>query len=253
MTARVLMYHSVAHDRDDGPVSPFKVSRSSFGAQLSHLRTRGYRTPPLDEGITSGADADVLITFDDGYLDNYTVAFPLLQEHGLRASLFVVADFQRRRNFWDDEAPSRNAPLLEPRHMREMAAHGIEFGSHTLTHAALSRLGDVALRRELVDSKHAIEDIIGGPVRHLAYPYGDVDRRTKAAARAAGYTAAFGVNSGPLRPATDRFEIRRVLVGDSANVFYLHSKLLGFEKFIRWAYWSCRPTAPPPMPEGKIA
>ena len=243
MTARVLMYHSVSHDDEVGSPSPFRVSRSTFARQLGHLRSR-YHARTLDEGIVSTADDDVLLTFDDGYLDNYTVAFPLLQEFGLNAAIFVVADFQRRRNWWDDALPTRNAPLLEPRHMREMATHGIEFGSHTLSHPVLSQLGDVALRNELADSKHAVEDIVGRPVHHLAYPYGYVDERTKDAVRAAGYKAAFAVNSGPLRPTADLFEIRRLLMGDSSNWLYIHSKMLGVEKMVRWAYWNCRRTIP---------
>lgn len=224
----VLMYHSVT-TRDDPPPSDFIVTASAFKAQLRHLKERGYRTPTVDELIDGRALVEpgrpsVMLTFDDGYLDNYTVALPLLLEHGFTATVFAIADFRRRENWWD-APPSRGCPLLEPRQMREMQAHGIAFGSHGLSHRAMSSLSDADLTRELVDSRHRLEDLLGAPVRSLAYPYGVVCGRVKRAAARAGYHAAFAVSSGPYSLRRDLYEIRRNVITNVASDLYMAVKL----------------------------
>jgi peptidoglycan/xylan/chitin deacetylase (PgdA/CDA1 family) len=245
MGVPVLMYHSVCAPPGGDP-SPFVVSRRTFEAQLRYLRANGYYSPTLAEALAPGfapppGRRPVLLTFDDGYADNHTVALPLLLEHGFRAALFPVSDLGRGRTWWGGAGP--RAQLLAPAQIREMAACGIEVGSHGISHRRMSQLDDRELQAELHDSRAALEDILGQPVRHLAYPYGDVDDRTKRAVRAAGYTAAFAVNSGPLGLRDDPFEIRRVLVGNIGAAGYMFAKVMGIEKLVRWGRWAWRMAA----------
>jgi peptidoglycan/xylan/chitin deacetylase (PgdA/CDA1 family) len=230
----ILMYHRVCAD-EDAPRSPYVVTASVFARQLEWLAARGYRGVSA-EAIASPAHRServVAITLDDGYLDNYTVAFPLLLEHGFTATIFAVADLDRRANFWDVTGPMAGAPLLQPKHLREMSERGISFGSHGDSHAPLVALDDAAVLAELTRSRDVLEQVLGRRVDTFAYPYGTVDGRSKALVARAGYRCAFAVNSGPLRADADLLEIRRVLVGDVASDLYMSAKVEGAERRLR--------------------
>lgn len=233
------MYHRVCDDHG-APASPYVVTASIFERQLQWLASHGYRSAgAIDlvdrelEDAVDGRPGAVVLTFDDGYLDNYTVAFPLLQRYGFTATIFVVTDFQRRINFWDRSGATAGAPLLEAEHVVEMASAGITFGSHCVSHRPVIDLDDADAYAELSRSRMALEDLLGAPVDSLAYPYGIVDRRAKALVARAGYRAAFAVNSGPMRVGEDPLEIRRVLIGDHAGELYMFTKVAGVEKTLR--------------------
>lgn len=239
-----LVYHRVCPDAD-AFASSYVVSTSDFRRQMEYLVRHGYRAVTVDEllatnGAASPGGRRVLLTFDDGYLDNYTEAFPILREYGLPALIFLVADFSRRINWWDTPLGVPETALLQPEQIREMAAHGIEFGSHSLEHSSLPQLTDGELRRQLEESKAAIEASTGRPVRAFSYPYSHVDARVKAALRASGYSCGFTVNDGPLRATQDLWEIRRVNVTAHAQGARLAAKLTGVEKAGLWTWWQLR-------------
>jgi peptidoglycan/xylan/chitin deacetylase (PgdA/CDA1 family) len=154
----------------------------------------------------------VILTFDDGYLDNYVNAFPLLQRYGMPAVVFVVAHPALTSNAWDAAAGEPWAPLMDRRQVLEMARAGIEIGSHTLTHPRLTDVDADPLAWELGESKRLLESWLGDPVVSLAYPYGAVDERVKRAAQQAGYELAVATNSGPIHFGADPLEIRRVQI-----------------------------------------
>lgn len=241
MNVPVLMYHSICDD-DETPASRFVVQRRTFARQLAWLAHQGYRTVPWDaavhlEGRAHAHARAVVLTFDDGYLDNHRVALPLLLEHGFCATVFAVADFSRRRNWWDD-APLGGRALLEPADLRELASCGMSVGAHGITHRRLDVLPAHMRASELRDARNALEDIVSAPVRALAWPYGAVDEACKKDAADAGYDAGFAVHSGPRRGA-DRLEVRRTFVGDRADPAYMRAKLWGIEDASRWLWWRC--------------
>lgn len=161
----------------------------------------------------------IILTFDDGYEDTYTLAFPLLQRYGMQAVVFAVADFERRWNFWDPDA--EHAPLLSPVQMKEMAAQGIEFGSHTVNHPHLPTVDIQRCRRELVVSRQRLEDLLGESVISFAYPYGEFSPEVRAAVQEAVYAFAVANDTG-LPFLADRWAIAR------AQVFPWTS---------RWGFW----------------
>jgi peptidoglycan/xylan/chitin deacetylase (PgdA/CDA1 family) len=238
------MYHRVCADAEWRP-SEFVVTASTFRAQMTYLVEHGYWTPRLSDVLRAGGlaprgrRAPVLLTFDDGYRDNLEHAVPVLRELGLTAAIFPVLDLGRRRNFWDD-APALQAPLLDERELRAVEEAGWEVGSHTLGHPWLTRASPSRLADELAGSRRVLASIVARPLPVLAYPYGDVDARVKEAVRAAGYSAALAVNSGPLEIAADPLEIRRQRVGNGAGEAYLRLVLSGTEKLYAWSKWKVR-------------
>jgi peptidoglycan/xylan/chitin deacetylase (PgdA/CDA1 family) len=240
----VLMYHRVCADAEWRP-SEFVVTASTFRAQMRYLADHGYYTPRLSDVLRAGGKAlrarrtPVILTFDDGYRDNLEHAVPVLRELGLTAALFPVLDLSRRFNCWDD-APALRAPLLGEEEIRAVEDAGLEIGSHTMTHPWLTRSSPAALADELARSRDVLASIAARPLPVVAYPYGDVDARVKAAVRDAGYSAALAVNSGPLELGADLFEIRRQRVGNGASEAYLRLLLSGAEKLYAWSKWKVR-------------
>ncbi len=216
--AAFLCYHSIA---EGGP--PFlSLSPELFERQLAALGRRGWAPggrPTLD-ALASGrrlSTPQVFLTFDDGYVDNFTSAFPLLREYGWPAIVFVLPDLvDRQAAFAWPEVKGHAAAY--PQIMRslswpmveEMAAAGIEFGSHTCSHAHLTRLGDEGLRQELHDSRSRVRERLGR-CDVLAYPFGEWDARVADAAAAAGYRFAFSVRNDRGQP-DDILSIPRVAV-----------------------------------------
>lgn len=216
--AAFLCYHSV---HPDGP--PFlSLSPETFERQLALLARRGFQTADLDALDSLGRGGrptarQVFLTFDDGFLDNYTHVYPLLRRYAATALIFLLPPAV-------DEGGALRWPEVAERHDRHpevfrsvdwtmvetMAEHGIEFGSHTLAHHSLPTLGDEALREELLDSRRRIAAHVGR-CDALAYPFGHWDRRVAAAAADAGYRWAFTMPSGAQRGATP-LSIPRVAV-----------------------------------------
>jgi peptidoglycan/xylan/chitin deacetylase (PgdA/CDA1 family) len=233
----VLMYHHVnPHAGDLVTVTP-----RVFEGQMRHLRSRGYHSLPLDAlmGYLKGETVpprSVVITFDDGWLDNYLHAFPVLQRYGIRAAIFLVTDRvnEASRGRREDGAPvptHRESKMLlrggEAQqvalnwdHVREMAEGGlVEFHSHTKTHAKCDTLSTRELEEALGESKEAIEERTGRPCRYLCWPHGRTSPSAVEAAKQVGYQAAFTTKAGVAAPGSDPFDIRRIVVKDDVGWF----------------------------------
>ncbi len=239
---QTLLYHRVCADEEWYP-SEYVVSRSVFRRHLEYLARHRYYTPDIQNPDTIGSaphsdgKTPVLITFDDGYLDNYEQAFPLLQEFGFNALIFLVADFSRRTNWWDTPGGIPETPLMEKKHIAEMDRAGIQFGSHTMTHPRLASLQRSDAEREIAGSKTAIEEMLGRGIVSFSYPYSSFHDGVKQIVRDAGYRYAFAVNDGPRHLRDDLFAIRRLNVTNRSSVFHLWTKMNGSEKAVLWC-WS---------------
>jgi peptidoglycan/xylan/chitin deacetylase (PgdA/CDA1 family) len=131
---------------------------------------------------------DVCITFDDGNASDVHHALPALRERGLRATFFVVAGRLGDPAFLGEDD------------VRALAAAGMGIGCHGMRHRPWRRLGDLALREELVDARQVLERVVGRPVAEAACPFGSYDRRVLAALRACGYRRAYTSDRGTARP-----------------------------------------------------
>lgn len=209
----MLLYHRIGFPKLSSLVAGQYVAPSLFSSQLDYLSNRGWAATDLDSIINStDYDSDrFAITFDDGYLSVYEHAYPALCERHIKATIYVVVDSIGGLNEWDRKTGDQSEPMMSAEQIKEMSDAGFEIGSHTLTHPHLTELSDDDIRREVADSKHKLENLIGKPVTSFSYPYGDCDDRVIAAAIEAGYANALGTNLGVLYK-HETFRIPRVNV-----------------------------------------
>ncbi len=213
----ILMYHhiDVAGPKADAIRQDLSVTPANFAAQVSYLERNGYHTlslADLVERMVSGTALPknpVVLTFDDGYLDNYTNAYPVLKGAGLTGTFFIITDFAGQGEYmsWDQAA--------------EMAAAGLDLESHTLDHPDLSLLPADRLARQLTESRAILEKKLGKPVRYLSYPAGRYNAAVVRATQQAGYLGAVTTVYGESHAVGGQFELTRVRVRgtDSLEVF----------------------------------
>jgi peptidoglycan/xylan/chitin deacetylase (PgdA/CDA1 family) len=207
---RVLMLHSIATPQDAGEAS-YYLSPGRFQRLLEAMKAGGYRCADprkLEDEEAKWGEREFVLTFDDGYDDFYTEVFPLLEQYELKPLVFLPAARIGDSNRWDQANGLRARRLLDAAQIRELRRHGVRFGSHTQTHPSLPRLDDEHLRREVTDSRHQLEDLLGEEVSTFAYPFGDANRRVRVAVIEAGYKLAFTTAEG-LNVWQDRFAIQR--------------------------------------------
>lgn len=186
-----LMLHSIA-DPQSAEEAAYYLSPQRFHIFMRRFQQAGYTTASIAQWLQGELRRNqVLLTFDDGYDDLYDQLLPLVLQHRYTPVIFLVADRIGSSNLWDQANGLRARNLLTLDQIRELQRHGVEFGSHTLTHPWLPSLSDHDLERELRDSKAKLEDLLGVEVSTFAYPYGGVDRRVRSAVAAAGYKLAF--------------------------------------------------------------
>jgi len=204
----VLMYHYV--DDEPPPAGPYAdgltVRTPDFVEQMDYLVDNGYHTVTLADaylamaGLKDLPDKAVALTFDDGGLDNYTVAFPIMKERGLTGTFFVITK------------TVGGTGQMSWAQLKEMAEAGMAVQSHSYSHPGLPGASDERLRSELVNSRASIEEHVGQPVYVLSYPAGEYDARVIEAAKAAGYVMAVATGKGQRLGPEAPFEIKRTRV-----------------------------------------
>jgi peptidoglycan/xylan/chitin deacetylase (PgdA/CDA1 family) len=201
----VLSYHAVS---ETWPAA-LAVTPAQLEEQLGLLVQRGYRGCTFSEAVQGPpAERVVAVTFDDAYRSVLERAQPILARLGLPGTVFVPTDFPGAGApmAWpgiDQWVGTEHEPELRPLswdELKRLGDDGWEIGSHTCSHAYLTRLDDVQLERELVESRGIVEQVLGRSCTALAYPYGDHDARVVRAAAAAGYRSACTVPQQLTRP-----------------------------------------------------
>ncbi len=208
----MLLYHSV-----DDSGSVISISLQQFKEQMRYLKNSGYETISLDRyvgyvmGLSNFPEKSVVITFDDGFKNNYTEAFPLLKKYGFTATVFISTDHVGKSSSWERDPSIPELPMLNWEEIKEMSDCGIRFESHACGHCYLSRLLEDEARHELIKSKAIIENKIGREVTFFCHPYGDWSADTKRLAKECGYKAAFTQPGfGSVSSKEDLYDLKRI-------------------------------------------
>jgi peptidoglycan/xylan/chitin deacetylase (PgdA/CDA1 family) len=224
----ILCYHNVALAPPESHFKLLYVSPDKFERQLWTLRRLGLRGVSIGEGIArlrnGTAHGCVAFTFDDGYADTVTAAAPLMKRYGFGATCYVVSGALGASNSWDAQFLKEVKPLMNRRQLDEWLAAGMEVGSHSCSHQRLHELPPVSARDEIAESRIALRSMLGVPIEHFAYPFGDFSADTVELVRQAGYTSAVTVVPGVARASDDRLRLPRILVNGERGLwrFLLH-------------------------------
>ena len=204
----ILMYHYIRINPRPGDRLGYNLSVTpqDFRAQMDWLADNDWHPITLTT-LRSYFDGQplpskpIVLTFDDGYRDFYTTAFPILKAHHFPAVAYIVSGFIG----W----PERYVTGPE---VQEMDRGGIEIGSHTVSHPNLTKLSPESLQHEVGDAKVSLEALLGHPVLDFAYPVGGFDARVVKAVADQGYQSATTVIEGTAHASSDRFTWSRTRV-----------------------------------------
>ncbi|QHT59031.1 polysaccharide deacetylase family protein [Paenibacillus lycopersici] len=212
----VLCYHSIA---DNGAGNDYIVSPEAFREQMAWLHEQGYRSIDMQEfgAILSGEEPstgrEVLITFDDGYRNNYTAALPVLKQYGYRATEFLVTNWVGGDAYltWDQ--------------VKELRAAGWDIMAHTRTHPYLPLHTAKTQRDEIAGSKAAIERKLGTSVTAIAYPYGLRSEETMRIAKQSGYAYAFTFDDGWTTSEQNPYLLKRLFIAGDQTLADFERKM----------------------------
>lgn len=232
----VLMYHKIGDHSADAKLKFLWVSTREFAGHLEYLKRHGYTSLVFSEmrdielGRRAKPAKPVLITFDDGFANNYELAYPLLKRMGMKGNIFLVYDRIGGEGRWDGQMEtSHPVPMLTWAQIREMRDAGIvEFGSHTLAHRNLIKATPEEARWELTESKKKLEQSLDREVLGFAYPWGEgADQpAVRQLVREAGYRYDFGTKPGisafPSNSNGETFRRLDIRRGMSRLDFHLH-------------------------------
>lgn len=219
----VLLYHFVGREtleRDGRSVSRFNVTAADFEAQLMLLKQLGYHPVTVGEiaaameGKATLPERPIVLTFDDGWREQYDVAFPILQRYRMRATFFVSTSFVGYPRFmtWEELAEMRDA--------------GMEIASHGRKHVNLADADDQEAWREVARSREVLEEKLGVSAISFAYPFGGYRKGLPAMLDRAGYQIAVGVggSSAVHRPGS-RYYFRRMEVSGLHSLWMFLDRL----------------------------
>ena len=214
----MLNYHKI--DFYDDPLS---VTPTEFANQLNYFKTYNYHPISMKE-LYDYLEKDaplpvkpVVITFDDGYVDNYDYAYPLLKKFGYPATVFVITKFVGTNGYINWEQA------------KEFEENGISIESHTVNHITLSTQSNEKALFELTKSKDIIEKKLGKQVKFVAYPEGFYNKLTEKLVQEAGYRGAVTIRYGSVDKASDPYALERI------PIFHTTATVRDFMRRIHYA------------------
>ncbi len=214
--AVILMYHSVSDWKHFTTVSP-----QNFERQMAYIVAKKIPVISLLELVRrlkakEPLGGAIAITFDDGYRDNFTAAYPILKKYNFPATVFIETDLIGES--YDD------VPHMTTGEMQQMSDL-IEFGAHTKSHPKLAELSAAEAREEIVGSKKILEEILHTPCTLFACPFGNYNQETLSLLRDARFEAAVTVKEGTVGLASDPLELPRVSIDSSTTFAQFKGKL----------------------------
>lgn len=205
---RILMYHSINEHKNE-KFDKWRVAPKDFEKHISWLKKNGFNSYTISEllSLKTLPKKAVCITFDDGFMDNYKNAYPILKKYGFKATIYIVPN--QINNHWDQKNTSFISCMLNNEQIIQMCDI-VEFGSHTMSHINLEKLEIKEVVDELKNSKKAVEKITKIECNSFAYPYGKYNFALSKICMEAGYKNAVTVKRGVYKKGDDKFEIKRI-------------------------------------------
>ena len=212
----ILMYHSISYEKGN----TLRIPKETFREQMKYLKDNNYTTLTLDDLYSymktnkNLPKKSIVITFDDGYNDNYTNAYPILKEFNLKATVFVITN-----------AIDKNKNYLTSNEIKLMDKNNIQIESHTAAHDHLSEISYIADVKTMALAKSKLEVILNRKINYIAYPYGEYNYNTIKAAKKTGYTLAFSTEYGWINKENNIYSLGRIFVSSNYNLEKFKSKL----------------------------
>ena len=225
----VLNYHQV----NDEKHSALTLHVDQFKEQMEYLHNQGYNTITLAqlydylENGTELPNKPIVITFDDGYVDNYKNVLPILKEYNMKATLFMISDAANTPGFVSTEQ------------MHQMEAGGFDIQGHTNHHKILTKIAPTELPDALLGGKTSLEGILGEPIEYLAYPGGFNDMLVQYVTKQSGYKMAFTVQPGTVQPGDNLYALNRLAIFQGDTPYLSFWLRLHCAPFIHYT-WSLR-------------
>ena len=225
----VLLYHRVVNGKS--PIGRHKtyVSERNFRNQMQWLKRNNYQTITFRDLEKSDGESrnpkKVILTFDDGYADNYSILFPILKEFGFKAVIFLVTGYTR--NEWSIREGEPALDLMTREQIREMDAYGIEFGGHTQHHVDLKLASEDTNRKEILGCFSDLESLLGKKPLTFSYPFGAYNEYSMRMMPDSGFKFAVTTIFGAQDWKQNRFCINRNEVRPKTTMFSFKHKVSG--------------------------
>jgi peptidoglycan/xylan/chitin deacetylase (PgdA/CDA1 family) len=225
----ILMYHKIGPRPSRVRLKGLYVTPATFVRQLTELTGEGFATCSPGQACSDAtAGPRIALTFDDGFRNVFENALGPLADHRKTAIQFLVPNFIGKLNEWDLRDGEAAEPLMDTDQIREWLRAGHSIGSHSLTHARLTRLTVRDAREEIFASKKKLEDVFGVAIEHFCYPYGDWNESVRDLVVEAGYRTACTTDFGINTPATPPLALHRITARHPTRTLRsLKAKLLG--------------------------
>lgn len=224
----VLMYHSVA---DDGHF--LSVSSSVFKQQIEYMKNNGFTFLRSDDLLFGNINnKSVLITFDDGYENNFSIASKILEQYHIPAIFFIATDLVGLENKGIKIMNWEQVGLLSKNNL-------FEIGAHSISHKKLHKMSIEELKKEVMESKLILEEKIKKNIKSFAYPFGRYNKIVVDMVKQNGYQLAFSINPGRIDKSNNLFEIKRFGIDDDTSQFFKDIFKTGYNLYwqLRWIFY----------------
>lgn len=225
----ILRYHSISKTPDPYTISPEKfelqaefISRNYNVARLSSLRDGSLLN-------NHSVKRTVIFTFDDAYCDFIDIAYPILERLSIWSTMFVPSGLIGKTNTWDSGIPNYvMRPIMSSRQLVQLKTRGlVDFGSHSVSHQSMANLPLLEMKRQVIESKNTLEDILDCSITMFSYPYGHFSQITKKVLLDSCYDIAVTSKWGTLSTCGMLLNLRRIYLTENDTCSSIEAKIDG--------------------------